>query len=194
MKSDRRPLAISAHTLRLHAQYGYNYSDESLLGDSDPRFPHAGDEIRARGYVRRDELRSIAQWKSPRRAELVEDNPNEVVEKVTGLALDLKRIYPGYAVNLLTILRGIGLPTASAVLAVADPHNFGIIDIRAWQTLSQWRSERFPWKEYSAFSVKEFICYLKTIRELARASGLSCREVDMALWQMAGGKKRAGGS
>jgi len=185
MNLKQKPLVISAQILRLHAQR-YYYSSEPLLGDSDPRFPHAGDGIRARGYVRRDELRGIAQWKSPRRAELVEDNPNDVVEKVTGLALNLRTAYPDYAVNLLTILKGVRVPTASAVLAVADPYHFGIIDVRAWRTLSQWQPERFPWKESSAFSDKEFVRYLKTIRELARSSGLSCREVDMALWQMAG--------
>ena len=185
MNLEQKPLVISAQILRLHAQR-YYYSSEPLLGDSDPRFPHAGDKIRARGYVQRDELHSIARWKSPRRAKLVKDNPNEVVERVSGLALDLKRTRPDYAVKALAILNGVGLPTASTVLAVADPHDFGIMDIRAWQTLSQRQPKRFPRKENSAFSGAEFVRYLETIRELARSSGLTCREVDMALWQMAG--------
>lgn len=185
MNLEQKPLVISAQILRLHAQR-YYYSNEPLLGDSDPRFPRAGDAIRARGYVQRDELYKIAQWKSPRRTKLVEDNPNEVVKAVTGLALALRKTHPDYAVSLLTVLKGVGIPIASTVLTVADPQNFGIIDIRAWQSLSRWKPSRFPWKEYSYFSVKEFLCYLEMIRELAQAGELSCREVDMALWYIAG--------
>jgi hypothetical protein len=164
-------------------QYQYNYGTWTLLGDNDPRFLHTGDEIRARGFVRADELYEIARWKSPRRAGLVRENPSHIVEKVTRLALSLKDEHPAYAAHLLTVLRGIGLPTASTVLTVADPQHFGIIDIRAWTALNRWRPEVFSKKEQGTFSRGEFMRYLTTIRALAQESGLSCREVDMALWQ-----------
>ena len=184
--SEERPV-VTPHTLQQYARlYAQDYT-LSLLGGDEPRFPHAGDGIRARGYLRRQELDEIAQWKSPRRAGLVQHNPEHVVEKVTGLALALKDTDPNYAIGLLTVLSGVGMPIASAVLTVADPRNFGIIDIWAWRALSRWQPDRFSWKEASSFSVEEFLRYLETVRELAQDSGLSCREVDMALWRMAGG-------
>jgi thermostable 8-oxoguanine DNA glycosylase len=176
--------------LRFHAQgYDYDYGARGyrLLGDDDPRFPRAGDEIRARGYTQRQELYEIARWKSPRRANLVNENPDRVVHEVTEVAITLMACAPDYTVNLLAVLKGIGIPTASAVLAVVDPKNFGIIDIRAWRTLSQWRPDRFPWKDSSSFLAKDYLCYLKAIQELAEASELSCREVDMALWHIGAG-------
>ena len=176
--------------LRLHARgYDNDTRGHSLLGDDDPRFPRAGDEIRARGYTRRPELYEIARWKSPRRANLVNENPDLVVHEVTEVAITLMDCTPGYAVNVLTVLKGIGIPTASAVLAVVDPKNFGIIDIRAWRTLSQWCPNHFHWKDSSSFSAKDYLCYLKAIRELAEASKLSCREVDMALWHIGAGEE-----
>lgn len=176
---------LDAHLLRQYVSR-YDYGVGIHLGDSDPRFPCAGDRIRARGYIRDDELYEIARWKSPRRADLVWENPPNVVEGVTGLALSLKDEHPDYAADLLTVLRGVSLPTASTVLTVVDPQHFGIIDIRAWNSLTRWRPEKFPAKMQSAFTLKEFIRYLETIRVLAQKSGLSCREVDMALWQMGG--------
>lgn len=176
--------------LRFHAQgYDYDYDARGyrLLGDDDPRFPRAGDEIRARGYTQRQELYEIARWKSRRRATLVNENPDLVVHEVTEVGITLMACAPGYAVNVLTVIKGIGIPTASAVLAVVDPKNFGIIDIRAWRTLSQWCPNRFPRKNFSSFSAKDYLCYLKAIRELAEVSELSCREVDMALWHIGAG-------
>lgn len=173
----------------LHA-YARRYRDiyeaegYALLGDDDPGFSHAGDEMRGRGFARRREILEIARWKSPRRANLVDKNPDGVVEGITGLAFGLMRSAPEYAARSLDILDGVGIPTASAILTVADPQDFGIIDIRAWQALSRQCPSRFPWKEYSGFSSKDYRCYLETIRDLASASGLSCREIDMALWQI----------
>ncbi len=186
MNVEQKPLVVSAQTLRLHAdRYDHNY-DKSLLGDDNPRLLHTGDEIRSRKYVLINELHAIAKWKSPRRADLVKDNPPRTVKEVTRSAIVLMDTHPDYAVSLLTVLHGIGPPTASAVLTVADPRNFGIIDVRAWRTLSRWQPERFPRRERSGFTAREFLCYLETIRHLAKDSGLSCREVDMALWHMAG--------
>jgi hypothetical protein len=167
-----------------HAQ-DYSRNNLSLLDDDDPLFPHAGENIRERGFVLSDELYRIARWKSRRRADLVKANPDHVIEKVTKLALALKDTDPGYAVDLLTVLKGVGVPMASVVLTVADPQEFGIIDIWTWQTLNRWQPDRFPWKDTSGFSVTEFLRYLETMRELARHGGLLCREVDMALWYVA---------
>ncbi|MBN1936001.1 MAG: hypothetical protein JW934_15130 [Anaerolineae bacterium] len=180
---------LNAMILRQFAQC-YAYGNQTLFGDHDPRFLHTGDAIRARGYLTVGELFEIAHWKSPRRAGLTKKNPPEVVKGVTGLALALKDDHPGYAANLLAVLRGVLLPTASAVLTVVDPQRFGIIDIRAWNALSRWQPEQFPRKEQGTFTINEFMRYLDTIRQLAQDSALSsdsalsCREVDMALWQI----------
>jgi hypothetical protein len=178
----------------LHAQaqrYRDDYEAEgfALLGDDDPGFPSAGDNIRARGFARLPEIFEIAYWKSPRKAHLVKNNPGAVVEAGTRLAFSLMKTAPVYAARSLDILDGVGIPTASAILTVADPQDFGIIDIRAWQALSRQCPSRFPWKEYSGFSSKDYRCYLETIRDLASANGLSSREVDMALWEIGGGEE-----
>lgn len=106
------------------------------------------------------------------------------IEELTGQALALKNTDPGGAARVLTWLKGIGIPTASAVLAVADPKLFGIVDFRVWDVLRRWQPTRFPSKDRGHWPIRYFLRCLVTMRELAQASGLSCREVDMALWQM----------
>jgi thermostable 8-oxoguanine DNA glycosylase len=166
------------------AMQRYDYSNYSLLGDIDPRFPEAGNKMRSRGYLLRDELYEIARWKSPRRAELVKTNLTEAVKQVSGGALFLKDIDHGQAVRLLDELKGIGIRTASAVLAVVDPQNFGVVDYRVWNTLHRWQPDRFASQNRDYWPIDRFLFCLEAIRELAQATGLTCREVDMALWQM----------
>ena len=42
--------------------------------------------------------------------------------------------------ELLTGLRGVGVPMASAILTLLDPRRYGVLDIRAWQLLFAIRS------------------------------------------------------
>ena len=37
--------------------------------------------------------------------------------------------------ELLVELKGVAIPTASAILTLIDPENYGVIDIRVWQVL-----------------------------------------------------------
>ena len=166
------------------SRYAYSY-DDPLLGDPDPRMPYAGDAIRARGYLTPDELYQIARWKSLRKAKLTRQNPPGFVEAVSQTALRYVAEYPQHAphaMRLLVALDGVAAATASTVLTVVDPINFGVMDIRAWQVLSRWDSQRFRRKDQGIFSATEFGRYLDTIRELARQANMTCREVDMALW------------
>jgi thermostable 8-oxoguanine DNA glycosylase len=183
MHQHRQSPILDASTLREAAQR-YDYAGSSLLGDTDPRFPHAGDGIRERGYVLREELYQIARWKSPRRAALVHRNDLREVHRLSGKALAQRDRDPARAAGLLTELWGIGIPMASAVLTVVDPQNFGLVDVRAWATLRRWRPDRFPSKHERYWTVKYYVHCLETMRELAQISALSCREIDMALWQM----------
>ena len=183
MDGIRETLSLDAHLLREAAQR-YYYPGGPILGDSDPRFPHAGSSLQKRGYALLDELHAIARWKSPRSADLILLNEAEAVKVVTGEAFAIRDREPGRAACRLTEVYGIGIPTASTVLTVFDPGQFGIVDFRVWNTLRLWRPDRFPAKSEGYWPIKHFICCLEAMRELARDSGLSCREIDMALWQM----------
>lgn len=183
MEREQAMLDLDSNVLQKYAR-SYDYSVPPLFDDHDLRFPRAGEVIRARGYVLLDELYQIARWKSQRRAVLVRKNSVQRVRDVTQEALALMATDPGCAVATLDRLHGVGIPTASVVLTVVDPQNFGIVDVRVWDSLRRWQPARFPEKHTSYWSVKHFLCCLEAMRELAQASSLTCREVDMALWQL----------
>lgn len=75
----------------------------------------------------------IAKAKSSRRAALVLGNDPYLVEKITELAFALRDGQK--AAQLLCVLDGVDLPTASAILSWVFPEKWPVIDVRAWQTL-----------------------------------------------------------
>ncbi len=43
--------------------------------------------------------------------------------------------YERRKIDLLTRLKGVSIPTASAILTLIEPQNYGVIDIRVWKLL-----------------------------------------------------------
>lgn len=85
-------------------------------------------------------------------------------------------------VKVKTLLRiwGIGLPIASAILAVCYPETFTVLDERAWESLQQIAVEGLP-RRFPA-SVRGYLQYCDTCRSLAEQTGFSLRDLDRALW------------
>ncbi|WP_340239544.1 hypothetical protein [Sulfitobacter pontiacus] len=78
-------------------------------------------------------LHKIAYKKSNRRAALVKKNDPKTVLKITELAFSLTDdVKP---LQLLCVLDGVNIPTASSVLSWLFPERWPVIDQRAWRTL-----------------------------------------------------------
>ncbi len=139
-----------------------------------------GESIRARGYISRDELLKILEWKAERAKTKLEDN-SEIIESVSQLAFRTSDVF--YKISLLSVIRGVGVPVASAVLRFVYPEEFGIIDINAWTALAEMR--RVKEKKFFASQVRavDYVKYLEILRELAQEQGMSVSEVDMALYE-----------
>jgi len=87
-----------------------------------------------RGWMTKDELRIIAQWKAPRSAGHMEDNPEEYVKEITGFALSAKT--ERARIEVLTTLDGVRWPTASVILHFFHPEPYSIMDFRALWSVS----------------------------------------------------------
>lgn len=79
-------------------------------------------------------------------------------------------------VGVLSALPGIGVPVASAVLAMAEPQEYGIIDVRAWLQLFG-----TPKKSFSDW---DYAQYMTRIWALADELGWSAQRVDWCLWRL----------
>jgi hypothetical protein len=133
-------------------------------------------------YLNSSELDQIIAWKLdsqyPRSRALRSMNLDNVVVPVTRACLEVVSPDSPYEIELkiriLSTLRGIATPLASAVLAILEPNKYAVIDTLLW--------EFFMGQEKQAFSTTEYQLFLANVKELSGLTGLSMQETEHALW------------
>lgn len=144
-------------------RYSYAYGDAEVL-QIGARSGKAGH------YTKRDFI-AVCDWKTRGRVRRhYENNPEEDVRKFTEIALATSDEQT--RITALTVLRGVRLPTASALLHFAAPDLYPLLDFRALWSLN-------CGKKY--YSIPFWLEYLSFCRELAHDSNVSLRELDRAL-------------
>lgn len=128
---------------------------------------------RARGYLGRNELVTLAGWKSTRIKHHAAANDEAFVRDVTGLALSTSN--ERLRIESLTLLRGVGWPMGSVILHFCHSDRYPILDFRALWSLG----EGVPHRGYD-FSF--WHRYVETCRKLAGRGGVDMRTLDRALW------------
>jgi hypothetical protein len=106
-------------------------------------------------------------------------NTGEIVRSITGLAFTITHHDKDYELELrvavLCALRGVGVPVASAILALTLPEEYAVIDFRGWRQV---------FDEYkTTFSIPDYKKYLHEIHQLAAELGWAAQEVDLAIWE-----------
>lgn len=84
----------------------------------------------------------------------------------------------------LTSLHGVGVPVASAVLALVDPEKYCVIDFRGWRQVFC--------EERRVFLVSHYLRYRAEVAKIAADLGWPVQEADLAIWEydrMSGGRK-----
>jgi len=151
--------------------YIAKYNVENIL------FNEIGPKARKEGKLTFRNFLKIGLWKSFRQKPNYMKN-KDTVEKITQEAFlendEAKKI------NLLCQLKGVSIPTASAILAVVYPDKYPVIDIRCLETLVE--------NEYEINStsptVKTWLYFLEITRGLAKEFNTTPREIDMALFAL----------
>jgi hypothetical protein len=135
---------------------------------------------RARGYLTKRELERICRWKSPRAIQRVRANSNLAIRRATSEALRARS--ERRRLDALTMLSGVSVPTASAILMLFYPRRYGVLDIRVWQVLyglgavgSKPGGAGFRFHEWSQF--------LSIIRTAARRHQVTPRDIERALFR-----------
>lgn len=133
------------------------------------------------------EFEEILKWKLRRQygrqRALRAGNTDEVIRAVTSLALTITHNDKDYElelrVGILWALRGVGVPVASAVLALVYPDDYAVIDFRSWRQIFSKDKERTSF----SFSISNYKQYMQEIRRLSQELGWTPQEVDLAIWQ-----------
>ncbi|MBI3957576.1 MAG: hypothetical protein HY328_02115 [Chloroflexi bacterium] len=134
-------------------------------------------------YLTASEFENVLEWKLGqqigRQRNLRAANTDELIRAVTEIALTITHPDKEYELELRTdilcALRGVGVPVASAVLALVFPEEYAVIDFRNWRQLFN--------EDKTVFSTPEYKRYMKKIRLLANELGWSVQEVDHAIWE-----------
>lgn len=134
-------------------------------------------------YLTGAELNQILLWKFGGRVHgrrnSKSKNPESLVRAITGLALQIRHPDEDYQIELrirlLTAMRGVSIMVASAILALSFPDEYAVIDFRVWRQL-------FGRRKY-AFTVRDYVKYMRVMRGLARRLGWPVQEVDHAIWE-----------
>jgi hypothetical protein len=147
---------------------------------SDEDVARVGEAAQSRGHLEPEELQVLARWKTPRTAPHIERNGADFVREVTRCALSTRS--ERLRIEVLTLLDGVDLPTASVILHFAHPDPYPILDYRALWAIGS--NEKPPysfeiWEPYVAFT-----------RATAQRLNVSMRKLDRALWQFSKERQR----
>jgi hypothetical protein len=134
-------------------------------------------------YLTKDQFIKILAWKLGKQIGRVrhalESNTEDIIRKVTELALTIRvpedeEYELELHIGILCCLRGVDVPVASAILALASPDEYAVIDFRVWRQVfgeDKWR-----------FTIDDYQRYMRRLRILARDLGWPVQEVDHAIW------------
>lgn len=134
-----------------------------------------GIELKQRGYLTKNEFLNICLWKSRRPKNRYILNSETEIENITRLALTEKDEL--VKMKHLTSLKGVLIPTASAILSIVNPQEYPIIDIRCILTLN--KLNIIDWK---TINNNNWLNYIEIIRKLSKELNLTCREVEKGLF------------
>ena len=151
--------------LQYAANYNYSKNEVDLT--------EFRQEILARGNLTKNDLQRVAKWKAPRSAGHVRKNSEEYVKAVTSLAFqtDDERL----RIESLTLLDGVGWPSASVILHFYHSDRYPILDFRALWSLSLEVPHQYSFDFWWDYTV---IC-----RSLTIEHQIDMRTLDKALWQ-----------
>lgn len=149
-------------------------------------------KIREPFFLTKTNLDPIFKWKlrgqSGRNERHLEKNSDQAYKTITRATFwiieDDWKLEAELRIGVLTALHGVGVPVASAILALADPDRYCVLDSRGWKAVFG--------EERSAFDIPSYIRYLSEIRQLAQELGWSAQETDLAVWEYARRHRRDG--
>ncbi len=130
-------------------------------------------QVRERGYYDRQDLLDVGRWKARGRTQSsLKDNTDKEIRDITRMALEAELPYQH---RILTLLKGVQRPTASALLMVWDKDRHTVIDVNAIQSL-------FDHREIKTLH-PSYMDYLKVCQEISRRCDRPLRKVDRALYE-----------
>ncbi len=159
-------------------QYLKFYSPENYLFDEVSR------SFQEKGYLTPEEFFMIVIWKSNRAKTKVRQGIIESGKTIRDITSNIALAKTSkQKLEILTGITGIGIPIASAILAVCYPNDFTIADYRAKASLENFLGKKITGDP--TINVTVYLdSYLSLCKKLSVEHHLSLRDFDRVLWGM----------
>ena len=157
------------------------FKEEKII-DLSNRFEYQTDQslykisrsAKEKKYLTKQEFSEICAWKTPRSKPRIASNQEEYIKEISKIALTTNS--DQLRIEILTLLNGVGWPTASTILHFCHVEEFPILDFRALYSLGY---DSIP-KKYTFQFWKKYTDYC---RHLSKKLDLDLRTIDRGLWQ-----------
>src|ERR1700722_2080728 len=144
---------------------------EQHMDSTEPKLlGEVGPAAAARGHYEPDGFTEVARWKTPRSRPSILANSYSDIRQITAMAFAAPEPVQHRA---LTLLKGVSVPTATALLAVSFPRQHTIIDVRSTESLGRLDE----WDGQGGY-----LRYLDVCRGIATRLEVALRTLDRALW------------
>lgn len=184
---------ICDRTTKFHKLNKKRIMELSEEYDSTQKDRYGDPDISKNGvYLTKKDFITIAKWKTARwvtdkSIKNLDRNDEKFVEEVTEIAF-CPDTSEELRIGILTLLRGVRYPVASALLHWGlDAEEYPIIDFRALWSL--WKIMGLETEEHGFYRPCLWVKYRKDCIELAKKKGVSLRDLDKALWQYSDDKQ-----
>lgn len=131
-----------------------------------------GPRVRDQGHYTREDFAAVGDWKSVRIRGRLASNSDEDIREVSSMAFAAPERFQHL---VLTLLRGVQVRAASALLTVWDPTRHTVMDVRSLNALYDLGEI-----ESTAASYPE---YLAACRSIIGRLDTDLRSLDRALWR-----------
>lgn len=140
-------------------------------------------QVRSPFFLTGDELDRVFRWKlrsqygrqathRARNSEAAYRAVTEAVFKIVGPALEYEC---AVRLGLLVALPGVGVPVASAILALTEPQRYCVIDFRGWRAVFG--------VDRRVFSISNYLRYRSEVARVAVDLAWPVQETDLAIWE-----------
>lgn len=127
----------------------------------------------------KEQLLKILNWKSPRPLNHYKANTESKIKEIIKLAFSTEN--DTLKIHILTALKGVSFPAASAILMFYNPTKYPVIDIRVWKQLYYAKLVDTNARGQN-FSLKECEKYFQVVRQLAAELNITARQVEKRLF------------
>lgn len=130
---------------------------------------------RQKGYLSKTDFVTICEWNSRRPRALYRSNSEDFIREITRVSFSTT--HERVRVEVLTLLNGVSLATASVLLHFCAPDPYPILDTNSLWSLQATAPRKFDFEFWWQ--------YVHATRKLAKQARVDMRTLDRALWQYA---------